>query len=48
MFVYGMNELAKGLPAGGLTGSRSTVGACDSEFISSPTWKHCLDLDQNM
>lgn len=47
MFVYRMNELAKGLPAGGLTGTRCTVGGRDSEFISTPTWKHCLDLDQS-
>lgn len=45
MFVYGMNELAKGLAADGLTGTRCTVGDRDSELISSPTWKQCLDLD---
>jgi hypothetical protein len=48
MFVYGMNELAKGLALHGLTGTRCTVRDRDSEFISSPTWKQCLDLDQNM
>lgn len=48
MFVYGMNELAKGLAADGLTGTRCTVGDRDSELISSPTWKQCLDLDQKV
>lgn len=48
MFVYGMNELAKGPVLGGLTGTRCTVGDRDSEFIFSPTWKQCLDLDQTM
>lgn len=48
MFVYGMNELAKGLALDGLTGTQCTVGDRDSEFISSATWKQCLDLDQSM
>lgn len=48
MFVYGMNEQAKGLALDALTGTRCTVGARDSEFISSATWKQCLDLDQKV